>query len=166
MTNSEYQLYTLIVTFLSSIGTLLAVIVSLYLANRNRKISLKIDNDIFIFNDKSEYIFIQIVNNGYIPVYIKNILLEHNFFCKKYIPINEKYIDKSKTSFNPPVHKLEVGDMITLAISIEFISDIYKDILSDYSKLNLLFLKFSVTTSFNKTFKVKLNKNILSEIRK
>lgn len=166
MTNSEYQIYTLLVSLLSAIGTISAVIVALYLANKDRKISLKIDNNIFEFENSpnGEYIFIQILNNGYQPVYIKNILIERNIFYKKYIPINEKYIYMPQTSFTPPLHKLEVGEVVTLAIEKQFIQDIYKDILFDYSKLELFTLKFTVNISYSKTFRSKFHKNIKSLI--
>lgn len=164
MTNSQYQLYTLLVSLLSAIGTFSAVIVALYLANRERRISLKIDNDIFEFNNapNNEYIFLQILNDGYQSIYIKNILLEHDIFCKKYIPVRDEYIYLPLTTYNPPVQKLEVGDLITLAIEKQFIIDIYNEILSTYSWYDKFTVKFVVTLSNGKAFKSKLNKTIKS----
>ncbi len=87
MTAADNQLYTLIISFFSAVGTIGAVIVALYLARLNRKVSLKIDVDIFEFPNTpdEEYVFIQVVNDGYQPVCVKNILFQYGIFNKTII---------------------------------------------------------------------------------
>lgn len=167
MTNSEYQLYTLLISFFGAIGTISAVIVALYLARLNRKTSLQVNTDIFEFRDSpdNEYIFIQVTNDGYQPVYIKNILFQYGIFNKKNIPVLEQYIYSQQSNFNPPVHKLEVGEMIHLAIKKQFLHDIYKDFLSKSPMKNIFTLKVIVSTTFNKVFKVKISSNIRNYLK-
>lgn len=99
MTTAEHQLYTLLISFLSAIGTISAVIVALYLARLNRKTSLQINADLFEFRDSpdGEYVFIQVTNDGYQPVYIKNILFQYGIFNKKKHPnFRTKYVFQAK----------------------------------------------------------------------
>jgi len=61
--------------WVSAVGTLLAVIVSLYISYSTRKISLKIYSDIYIFNEyekDEEYIGIYVINTGYRTVFLNN----------------------------------------------------------------------------------------------
>lgn len=167
MTTAEYELYTILITFLSAIGTISAVIVALYLARLNRKTSLQINADLFEFRDSpdGEYVFIQVTNDGYQPVYIKNILFQYDIFNKKNIPILKQNIYFKQSNFTPPVHKLEVGEMIHLAIKTQFLRDIYKDFLSKSPRINIFTLKVVVSTTFNKVYKVKISTDLRNYLR-
>jgi len=158
MTNDDYRLCSLLISFFTALGTISAVFVALHLANRDKKILLNIGADIFLFNNK-EYLFIQIINNGYQIVYLKNILFRYGLFRKKYITINEKYIDFSHTTYKP-LQKLEVGEIVTLSVSKEFLKDIYKELLISTFNIKQHTLDIVVTTTLRNAFKVKANRKI------
>jgi len=162
MANDDYQLYSLLISFFTAFGTISAVIVALYLANKDKKISLKIDSDIWLPNNdiEEEYLFIQVMNNGYQVVYLKNILFRYGIFKKKFIPINGKYINHSSTSYRPPFQKLEVGEIITISVNKSFLRDIYKELLISTCDIKLLTLNIIASTTLGDVFKVKTNREI------
>ena len=167
MTNTEYQLYSLLVSLFATIGTIGAVIVALYLARLSRKISLLITADLFEFKGSpdGEYVFIQVTNDGYQPVYIKNILFQYGIWKKTNIPVLEQNIYFEQSNFNPPIHKLEVGNMIHLTIKKQFLNDIYKDFLSKSPMKKIFTLNVIVSTTFNKVYKVNISSNIRNYLK-
>ncbi|EHU1901150.1 TPA: hypothetical protein ACIFB9_000570 [Acinetobacter baumannii] len=80
LTNIDLSFWSMIGTWLASIGTLGAVITSLYLARKSEKVNLLVtSNLIFLFsanhgyNDGDHYIHIEITNNGNRPVTIQSV---------------------------------------------------------------------------------------------
>lgn len=168
MTNTEYQLYSLLISFFAAFGTILAVIVALYLANRDKKISLKINADIFLFNNDTneEYFFIQVINNGSQVVYLKNILFQYGIFRKTNIPINQKYIIHTNTNYGPPFQKVEVGELVHIAVDKKFLKDIYNELLISNCDIKLFTLNIIATTTLEDVFKVKVNNEIKKVMKK
>ena len=120
----EWKIINTFAPWFSAFGTILAVIISLYLAYLNRKITLKISSNISLFNNGSEYFFIKVANTGYNSVVINNILLQYGLFKKSYIVINDISLECS--TLLPT--KIEVGDAITLCMNIKKENNILKDI--------------------------------------
>lgn len=164
---TDYQFYSLIISTLTAFGTIGSVIVSLYLASKYRKVSLKLYADIFLFQNSSdnEYFFIQVVNKGNQTVYIKNILLRYGLCKKKCIPISAKYIYDSPTNFKPPFHKLEVGQVATLAVNKSFLKDIYSELLTSKYDYKLWTLEVICVTTLGDVFKTKI-KNEVKKVMK
>ena len=160
----EWKIINTFAPWFSAFGTILAVIISLYLAYLNRKITLKISSNISLFNNGSEYFFIKVANTGYNSVVINNILLQYGLFKKSYIVINDISLECS--TLLPT--KIEVGDAITLCMNIKKENNILKDIyniLKDKKLyLGIFTLTIVVNTATGKSFKNRVSKDIMNEI--
>lgn len=153
--------------WVSAIGTLLVVIVSLYISYSTRKISLKIYSDIYTFNDK-EYIGIYVINTGYRTVFLNNttcISFQVGLLKKTNFGIGQKYIDNDKSSTFPC--RLGENETAYLFIKINnddenWLKNFKKELLKEYS---LSLLRIIVYPNVGKPFKVKIGKNIKNRLK-
>ena len=73
--------------WLSAIGTLLAVCVSLYISYSTRKIALQVSSGIIVFNENGadeEYLAINVINTGYRTVFLNNLVCGFRVVTKAY----------------------------------------------------------------------------------
>lgn len=169
VTMENYNIINTYATIFAAIGTISAVIVSLYFAYSNRKISLKVHTGIFQGSqDNKEYILIKILNDGNRAVTIsKHFGLEFGFFRKKNVIIGFKYIDQNQSSNFPC--RLYEGDEAVVAIPIEhnddnFLENLYNDFLKNSPMININTLKLQLYPNLGNTIKIKLNKSIKDAI--
>jgi len=90
LAQEEWEFINAFAPWFSALGTVLAVVVSLYFSYSNRKTSLMISASIFEFfqegsQETEDYILIQITNTSYKDVVIKNFSWEFGLFKKRYI---------------------------------------------------------------------------------
>ncbi len=153
--------------WVSAVGTLLAVIVSLYISYSTRKISLKIYSDIYEYETDEKYIGIYVVNTGYRTVFLNNtmcISFQVGLLKKTNIGIGWKYIDNAKSSNFP----CRLGENETACLFIKMNNEEgnwlenFKKELKEYS---LFSLRIIVYPNVGKPFKVKIGKNIESRLK-
>ena len=174
MTQEEWKFINTFAPWFSAIGTILAVILSLYFSYSARKISLIINVSLFdLFQENTketeEYILIQITNTSYRDIIIKNFFWEFGFFKKHYIMIGFNTIDKDKSTSLPA--KLKEGEMATFAIKIindndNYLEKFYQDFLKDSPSINIYTLKIIVCPSIGKCFKQKIDNTLQTEFIK
>lgn len=153
--------------WLSALGTLLAVAVSLYISFSTRKINLKISSGIYTFNENGideDYLGIQVTNIGFRTVYLNNFVSiafrAGGFFNKTNIGIGHKYIDPDKSSNFPC--KLGENEVAQVFIKIRntdgnWLENFKKDHLSCRKISSLRIIVFP---NIGKPFKVKPDKSI------
>ena len=157
--------------WVSAVGTLLAVIVSLYISYSTRKISLKIYSDIYIYNEyekDEEYIGIYVINTGYRTVFLNSttcISFQVGLLKKRNIVIGWKHIDNAKSSNFP--YRLGENETAYLFIKInnddgDWLENFKKKMLKGYF---LFSLRIIVYPNVGKPFKVKIGKNIKSRLK-
>ena len=171
MTQQDWEFINTFAPWFSALGTLLAVIVSLYFSYSSRKISLMISASIFDFfqegiQETEDYILIQITNTSYKDVIIKNFNWEFGLLKKHYIMTGFTAIDQTKST--PLPAKLKEGEMAQIAIKIDdvsgnYLENFYQDFLKDSSFINIHTLKINVCPSIGKCFKQKIDKTLKSE---
>lgn len=174
MTQQEWEFINTFAPWFSAIGTLLAVMVSLYFSYSSRKISLMISASIFEFfqegtQETEDYILIQITNTSYKDVIVKNFNWEFGLFKKRYIMTGFKTVDQTKST--PLPAKLKEGEMAQIAIKIidkedNYLEKFYKESLKDSSFINIHTLKINVYPSIGKCFKQKIDKTLKIELIK
>jgi len=174
MTQEEWKFVNTFAPWFSAIGTLLAVIVSLYFSYSSRKISLMISASIFDFfqegqQETEEYILIQITNTSYKDVIIKNFNWEFGLFKKRYVIVGFNTVDPIKSTSLPV--KLKEGEMAQIAIKIDdnkdnYLKSFYRDFLQNSPFINIHTLKINVCPSIGKCFKQKIDKTLKSEFLK
>lgn len=104
----------------SAIGTISAVVVSLYIALSSRKISINISSDIFDFGNENRSLIITVTNTGLRTVVVDN---QHcirfqagRFKNKKVIGVGTDYIDYQKTTAFP--WRITEGETAKLVINM------------------------------------------------
>ena len=166
ISHEEWKIINSFAPWFSAFGTILAVVVSLYLAYLNRKISLNISSNIFLLDTGGEYFFIKVVNDGYNSVIINNISLQYGLFRKTYIGIGYNNIS-SECSTSLPA-KIEVGDAVNLCMNIDkednILENFYNNFLKTNLYINIFTLKIVVNTTSGKSFKNRVSKDIMNEI--
>lgn len=170
MSIDELKFINTFAPWFSAIGSISAVITSLYFSYTNRKISLEVSASVFQFaeNDSSEdYVFIQITNTGYRTVMLRNFSWEIGLFKKKIIGIGFNNIDGSKST--PFPCKLEEGQMAQIAIKIHrdtgnYLEEFYNDFLKKYPKFIIKTLSIVVYPTIGKEFKSRVHKTLIDEL--
>ncbi len=169
VTMENYNIINTYATIFTAIGTVSAVVLSLYFAYSSRKISLKIHTGIYKGSqDNKDFILIKILNNGNRTVTIsEHFGLEFGFFRKKNVLIGFNNIDWNQSSKFPC--KLYEGDEAVVIIPIEqndgnYLETFYKDFLIDSSRINIYTLKLQIYPNLGNTVKIKLDKSIIDAI--
>ena len=155
--------------WLSAFGTVAAVVVSLYIALSNRKISINISSEIYQFGEGNECLIIKVTNTG-----LRTVVFD-NQFCiafqvgrfknKKYIGIGESYIDQSKSSNFPC--RLTEGETLNLAINMNNSDGNWlRNFKSNYLKnTSLSTLRVVVYPNVSKPIKEKVGRSIINELQ-
>ncbi len=172
MTNEQWIFINTFAPWFSAIGTLLAVIVSLYISYSTRKIALEIYYDIYTFGkgenkEGEKYFGINVTNTGYRTVFINNttcISFQIGLFKKINIGIGSKYIDSNRSSKFP----CRLGENEEAHLFIKMNNDDgnwFKNFKEKYLKNHSLStLKIIVYPNVGKSFKVKIGKNIKNKL--
>jgi len=168
MTTYDFQFWTLIATWLAAIGTLSAVIVSLYVLISNRKISISISSDIYQFEGGKESLIIKLTNTGFRSAVINNphciCFQAGRFKSKKIIGIGTNYIDQQNSS-SFPCH-LNEGETLDLVINIKNEEENWlQNLKSEYLKgFSLSTLKIVVYPNVSKPIKKAVGNTIITEL--
>lgn len=159
--------------WLSAIGTIMAVIVALYLARNDKQIKLKVSAGHWIeppndnFPAPTDYLMINVVNVGYRPVTISKIGWEIGFLFKKILFQN---IVSNRLSSKLPIKLAETGDEATYCIRL-YIGEVWlekflTEHIGAFPRLKTLFLKIRVDTTVGKSFRSQINKALRREMIK
>jgi hypothetical protein len=169
VTIDNYNIINTYATIFAAIGTISAVILSLYFAYSSRKIALKIHTGIYQGSqDNKDFILIKILNKGNRAVTIsEHFVLEFGFFWKKNVIIGFKNIDCNQSSKFPC--KLYEGDEAVIIIPIEqsygnYLENFYKNFLINSPIININTLKLQIYPNLGNTIKIKLDKSIKNAI--
>jgi hypothetical protein len=166
------QILNTIGTWLAGIGTLSAVIVSLYLARResSTKLSISAGHRILVTpgqKAKPDYCVIRIVNIGFRPAKITGIGWKVGMFKKRYWV---QTTQSDHLSSQLPI-KLEHGDEASYFIAFvgdgtypNWIDSFAKDTLGKKPDLNQHTIKVQVFSSVGKMFEKKIEKGLRQRI--
>lgn len=171
MTTEEWKFINTFAPWFSAIGTLLAVMVSLYLAHTSRRQKLKVTASIMqmlTVGQKEdvypEYVWLRATNIGHTKVKMTNFGWKVGFFKKRtFLQTNPKNIYSSDMPTT-----IDEGEEATWLIDIndnQWMKDFYEKIL-EKSLWNLWSLRFVVYTSKGKVFQCKVDKSFRDEIKK
>ncbi|MFW2072624.1 hypothetical protein ACG9Y7_04075 [Acinetobacter gerneri] len=169
LTNIDLAFWSMIGTWLASIGTIAAVITSLYLARKNDKINLLVTSDIvFLFGysknyeeDSDKYINIEIVNNGNKPVTIQNVGWQMTKGKAFVVPFNPNPL----TTQLPKM--INYGEVARWAIEVSAVKNIWiPDFIRDgVKKQDVNKWKICIHISTGEKITVKPNKKIIELIQ-
>jgi hypothetical protein len=136
--------------WLSAIGTILAVCVSLYLASTRTRVKIEALATISIINEQ-RYFSIMIVNTGPFDVEITNIGMSNVF--KKYMKILMGF-DEAVSSALPK--RLSFGQSANYFIALSnkntWLKSKFADLIQPYPKILIHTLRIVIFTSINKKF--------------
>ena len=168
--------YTNIINLFIAIGTVGAVITSLYYSNLTLRPKIEaiiyssellypVGNDTYKTQNNEKYISLNIVNKGFIPIYIPYLCGFSWFFifCKTawmQIPINPIFKDKD---FELLQYK---SASFVLCKYSDFIENLKESLIKKekYPKFLLRFLKLKIRTSNNEIIVAKFDKKLLQRI--
>lgn len=166
----EWKFINSFAPWLSAIGTLLAVCVSLYISFSTRKIALSISSGIFVFNENGvdeEYLAINVTNTGYRTVFLNSLIcisFQVGLFKKINIGIGHKYIDSHKSSSFP----CKLGENETANLFVKINNDnvnwLHNFKEEHLKKHSLSTLRIVVYPNVGKPFKVKPDKTIMKNL--
>ena len=169
MSPEDIQFWSMIGTWVAGMGTVSAVIVSLYLAISERKVSLSITSEIFVFDDNNERIIIKISNKGSRPVIIENnacIAFQAGWWKnKKNLGIGSNYIFLPNGIRFP--YRLDLGDCLDFGINLvnqngNWLENFKSTFLKNRS---ILTLRVIVYPNASKPIKVKPGKTIIQRLK-
>lgn len=154
---------------ITAIGTLSAVILSLYLARRDRNINIDISTNITRqiilaeepIPDENEYLSFSVTNIGFRDATITNISWKMGLFDKKYFM---QIFDFSNPYITRLPAKLEDGDQANLFVKVDelrqnkdFLNEIYSGPLK---RIWFYFFKVMVSTSTGEEFSSRPNQRV------
>ncbi len=174
MDERTLKIINVIGTWLVGIGTVGAVITSLYLARRDSRVNLKVSAGHRIIvgaginiKDPPDYCSIYIVNQGFRKATITNIGWRVGFFRKQYAI---QQIDGNAYSSPLPV-ELSDGQEAKYLIPFKnpsgqhhWIDEFPKGFLDKWPNFRVRTLRLQVFTSVGKTFEAKLEKGLIEKI--
>ena len=148
--------------WLSAIGTIAAVIVSLYLSMREKRIKLSVSaGHRIIFPGKREILAIKVINKGFRKAKLVNIGWKIGILKKQYaVQTTEAnlYSDKIPIILNE-------GEDANFHISFnDLIEDFSKNFVKSSSLLHIRSLKVQAWTVEGKTFESRIEKNLREKI--
>ncbi len=168
MKPETFQILNTVGTWLAGIGTLSAVIVSLYLARRDSKVKLKVcaGHRVLVTPGQTgtpDYCSIMVTNVGFRPATITGIGWKVGLFKKKY---GTQTVYGHPASSNLPV-KLDYGDEASYLIGFlgdgthpNWIDEFPKGFLTNHPRISALTLKVQAFTSVGKTFESKIEQGL------
>lgn len=171
MEETNLQLWNVIGTWVASIGTVSAVITSLWFSRQQNRIRLKISAGArMVFTPGSEhqpmYCIINVVNIGDRPAKITGISWQFGRFK------NKKYMLQvfGLPEFADTPHTLQLGEEATFGVPFRYKGDeddwiirLPRDI-AKHSESYLKTIKIVVNTSVGQVFKRKIEENLQNEI--
>ena len=156
---------------MSAVGTIAAVIATIYFAWRGQRIRLKISAGHRLIVGQGtpkpfpEYLCIRVVNIGYRDTNIKSIGWEVGLFNKRYAVQN---IVQNQYSSKLPV-LLREGEEANYFIPIDkeanWLEKFCQDMLMPHPRIHVNFIKIWVTTSVGKTFESKIESNLKKKLK-
>lgn len=169
MNREAWQFINTFAPWLSAIGTIAAVIVSLYLASSRNKIKLNITAGHRVLAGLGtvhfpEYLMIKIINVGFRTARVTGVGWRVGFFKKEYAI---QVIDKGEYSSPLPID-LSDGQEATYLIpfkgSADWLNQFSNDFVGKPTSLRSRTLKLQVFTSIGKTFERGVEKNLREKI--
>lgn len=166
------QILGVIGTWLAGIGTISAVIVSLYLSRSDRRILLNVHagHRVLILQNlesRPDYCSIGVVNKGHRSANIVNIGWKVGFFKKRY---GIQTLHNNPFSSKLPI-KLKDGEEANYLIPFinddsypNWIDDFPKGMLGNYPQISSRTLKLQILTSVGKTFESKIEEGLRKKI--
>jgi len=162
--------WKLVPEWLSALGTLLAVIVALYLAHRDRLIRCLATATFDILyksaNANPPFVSIIVTNIGVRSFAISEIGWQSGIFKKRFFSINPPEItDSAKLP-----HKLTDGEQLDWYIPLDacskiFIPKIIKGRMKYFASLWFYFLRLDIRMTTGKSFTFKIHNNLKKEIK-
>ncbi len=154
----------------SAIGTIAAVIVSLYLARAEKPIKLEIraGHRIVVGNDSTgkypEFLYISVTNRGHRTATITNVGWRIDFIKKQHMI---QLVQKNQFSSGLPV-RIDDGEeakwLVPLDSKDNWVERFSRDFLSSYPRLMLRSLKLQIDTSVGKTFEAAIEKGLKEKL--
>ncbi|WP_136805847.1 hypothetical protein [Desulfosediminicola flagellatus] len=172
MDETKFKILSLIGTWLASLGTISAVITSLYLARRESKINLSVSagHRVMIgggIQGQKDYCSIYVVNQGFRKATITNIGWRVGLLKKRYAI---QQLDPSQYSSPMPI-ELKDGQEAKYLIPLhnssnenDWIDSFVTDFLSKCPKLVVKTIRVQAFTSVGKTFESKLEKGLAKKL--
>jgi len=158
--------------WLAALGTIAAVIVSLYLARRDKRIRLEVSTGVRLMvtpgmkGKHPEYLTIRIVNIGHREAQVINIGWKVGLFKKQYAV---QTTIRDRLSSDMPVC-LKDGEIATYYIPLdeksEWISDFARDFLARNPKFRSRFIKVAAYTSVGTNFEARIEKGLRERLIK
>lgn len=156
--------------WLSALGTLSAVSVSLYLARAAKPLKLEIraGHRIIVETGQKgtppEFLFVSVINTGHRIATITNIGWKIGLFKKRHAI---QVVQKDMYSSGVPV-KIDDGEeakwLIPLDLADNWIQRFARDFLKPYPRWNLFWLRLQIHTSVGKTFEARIEKGLRSKL--
>lgn len=156
--------------WLSAVGTIAAVLATVYFAWRSHRIRLEVSAGHRLLVGPStpkpfpELLAIKVVNTGYRNVNITNIGWKVGLFKKQYAV---QKIDSNMTSSTLPV-LLKEGEEVNYHIPIDhnnnWLENFSKDMLKPYPRLNIHFVKVWVSTSVGTNFESNIEPSLKGKL--
>ncbi len=157
--------------WLSAIGTISAVIVSLYLANKDKKIKLKVTAGYRLLlkpskkGNTDEYLFIGIVNKWYREVQITNIGWKTGIVRKRRFV--QMVIQNDGISSAMPI-RLKDGEeakyFIPLNNKTNWIDNFKLNVIKKYPRIDLHFVRIQIYTSIDKIFESRIERGLRDKL--
>lgn len=169
MTHETWKFVNTFAPWLSAIGTLAAVIVSLYLASTRAKLKLRITAGHRMLAGLGtgrfpDYLLIEVVNEGFRPARITGVGWKVGLFKRKYAI---QVVDKGEYSSQLPVDLhdgQEAKYLIPFGVPADWLNQFSNDFVGQPVRLRVRTLKLQVFTSIGKTFERKVEKNLREKI--
>jgi hypothetical protein len=157
--------------WLAALGTIAAVLVSLHLARRDKKIRLEVSagHRIIITSGVPapypEYLYIHIVNIGHREAQITNIGWKAGFLRKRHA------VQATVHEMSSPIPvRLKDGEEAQYFISLNeernWLKDFVQRMLQPYPQLQSYFLKVQVFTSIGNKFEARIEKSLRDKLIK
>ena len=156
--------------WLAAVGTISAVIVSLYLSRAEKPIKLEIraGHRIIIepgaIGKHPEFLYISAINTGHRITTITNVGWKIGLFKKQHAI---QVVPNNISSSNLPI-KIDDGEeakwLIPLDLPENWIERFSKDFLRPNPRWNVLWVKLQIHTSIGKTFEARIEKGLRKKI--
>jgi hypothetical protein len=169
MTRETWQFINTFAPWFSAIGTLCAVIVSLYLARNRVKVRLRITAGHRVLagletRTLPEYLLIAVINMGFRPARITGVGWKVGLFKRQYAV---QVVDRGEFSSPLPVDLndgQEARYLIPFECPADWLNQFSNDFVGQPVRLRVRTLKLQVSTSIGKTFERKVEKNLRKKI--
>jgi hypothetical protein len=168
MSHNDWLFYNTFSGWASAMTTLLAVIVSLWLATRDNRVKLKVDASIVVLATQGDdpkrrqrYVSVAATNTGYGPVRVTGLFWQVGLFKRKHFmqlpPANPFSSQLPRVLVEGEVASIYFETALFTREAFPYLS---KALGSSWPKLTLRRMKAGFTTSVGKSFKATINKSL------